>query len=134
MYEEETRSVKGLIVWFVALCFIISGFIWLIERPAKIAEKVIDDSLVSYEEFQEIYNTCQKLDADLATVGSIDEHDKMFDSFSKASLIAAKRQQMTRWIGEYNAKSKMWNRAIWKSNALPYQLSTSNFPHYGDSK
>ena len=31
---------------------------------------------------------------------------------------------------DYNAKSKMWGRSLWKSKSLPYQLSVTDFSNY----
>jgi len=50
--------------------------------------------------------------------------------FSKSERINAIRQNMNRWIEEYNAKSRMITRSAWKSGSLPYQLSTSDFSCY----
>ena len=93
-------------------------------------EHVIKNSFNSYEEFQEIYNTCQKLNTDLCNIKEVPESDKMFDQFSKSQRITGIRQTLNRWIEEYNGKSKMWNRSLWKSKQLPYQLSTSDFSCY----
>jgi hypothetical protein len=51
----------------------------------------------------------------------------MFEQFYKAQRILAIKTQLNRWVEDYNAKSKMWGRALWKSNALPYQLTTQEF-------
>lgn len=129
-YDKETRNevnfFKKNLIWIVAFMMLISGVAWFFSRSAKVAE----DAFVKYEEFQEIYNTCAKLNEDLATIRSLPETDKMFSQFSKEALLANKKQQMTRWVEEYNAKSKMWNRSIWKSSSLPYQLSVNNFENY----
>ena len=124
------KPTKWMFVWFAAFIFGISAVSWFAVRAGLFGSHVIDNALPNYEEFQSIYNTCQKLNADLETVRAIPEDDKSFSMISKAQTIAAKRQQMTRWIEEYNAKSKMWNRSMWKSSSLPHQLSTSDFNHY----
>jgi tRNA U34 5-methylaminomethyl-2-thiouridine-forming methyltransferase MnmC len=93
-------------------------------------EHVIKNSFDSYEEFQEMYNTCQQLNQDLCNLKEIPESDKMFTQFSKAEVINGKRQKLNRWIEDYNAKSKMWNRSMWKSKTLPYQLTTQDFSCY----
>jgi hypothetical protein len=66
----------------------------------------------------------------LKTLCTTPDSDPQFSQFSKASLVNGKRQQMTRWVNEYNAKSKMLNRKYWKSTSLPYQLSEEDFPNY----
>lgn len=129
-YRDETRFAKKNLIWIIGLMFILGTIGWVAARASKVAENVIDNAPPNYEEFQEVYNTCQKINSDLATVRDVPDSDPMFAQFSKAAMIAAKRQQMTRWVEEYNAKSKMWNRAMWKSNALPYQLSISDFSRY----
>ena len=94
------------------------------------ADNIANDAVVNYEEFQEIYNTCQKVDHDLAALKGVPEDDKMFAMMSKAAMVNGKRQQMNRWVEEYNSKSKMWNRSLWKSAKLPYQLSVNDFVNY----
>lgn len=125
-YTNEVRLSKKLFLWFIGVMFIVSIAMWILAR----GERQADVAILHYEEFQEIYNTCQKVNTDLATIRQIDEHDQMFTQFSKSSVIAQKRQSLARWVEEYNAKSKMWNRALWKSRALPYQLSVSDFTNY----
>lgn len=130
MYNEETAYGKRIVLWVVGLAIVLGMGGWIVERITKPAETIIDNAIPNYEDFQEIYNTCSKINSDLGTIRGIDENDRYFASFSKASMIAAKRQQMTRWVEEYNAKSKMWNRALWKSSKLPYQLNVSDFNNY----
>jgi len=96
----------------------------------QVQDHVVNNSFNSYEEFQEIYNTCQQVNDDLGTIKDADENDKMFAQFSKTSQQTALKKKMNRWIEEYNAKSKMWNRSMWKSNTLPYQLSAKDFSNY----
>lgn len=133
--QDTTWTAKRAIPWLVGLFVIVAGISFVVRiasQPGAILEKSTDaDHIISsYEEFQNIYNTCQKLDADLKTIRETPDADPMFAQFSKGAMVAAKRQQMTRWVNEYNAKSKMVNRNLWKSNALPYQLNEEDFPQY----
>lgn len=96
----------------------------------KMKENVTDNAFVNYEDYQEIYNTCQKLNSDLCNIKSVSDSDKMFEQFSKTQRLVGIRNNMNRWIEEYNAKSKMWNKALWKSKQLPYQLSSADFDCY----
>jgi hypothetical protein len=96
----------------------------------QVQDHVVNNSFNSYEEFQEIYNTCQKLNSDLCNIKDIPETDKMFEQFSKAQRITSTKATLNRWIEEYNGKSKMWNRSLWKSKSLPYQLSATDFNCY----
>lgn len=142
-YRDEYRQVEADVKWtgwrilfvLIAATIILGtvGFvIRLASTPAALVEKATDpDQIISnYEEFQSIWNTCQKLDADLKTICDTPDADPMFAQFSKGAMVAAKRQQLTRWVNEYNAKSKMINRNLWKSGKLPYQLNEEDFPNY----
>ena len=96
----------------------------------QIQDHVVNNSFNSYEEFQEIYNSCLKLNTDLCNIKDVPETDKMFDQFSKTQRMIGIKQNLNRWIEEYNGKSKMWNRSMWKSKSLPYQLAISDFNCY----
>lgn len=126
-FGNEVRFGKKLFLWLVGVSLVLGALGWFATR----SERVVDAAILSYEDFHEIHRTCEKLDSDLATLRAVPEEDRMFAAFSKAAMIAGKRQQMTRWVEEYNAKSKMWNRSMWKSDALPYQLRAEDFPNYG---
>lgn len=89
-----------------------------------------DAMLIRYEEFQEIYNTCTKLNTDLCNMKEMPEDDRMFEQFSKPQRILTLKTQLNKWVEDYNAKSEMWNRALWKSDKLPYQLTTNEFNCY----
>lgn len=91
---------------------------------------VTDSAFIRYEEYQEIFNTCQKLNTDLGIIKGLSETDKMFEQFSKEQRISTIKMQLNRWVEDYNAKSKMWNRSLWKSGTLPYQLSVNQFSNY----
>jgi hypothetical protein len=125
-------KITGLVVAGVVALAVFTVFVSVIFAPVGVVQKTVDpDHIISnYEEFQNIYNTCQKLNADIGTIRDVPDTDKMFEAFSKSSMVAAKKQQMTRWVEEYNAKSKMLNRNLWKSRTLPYQLSVSDFSNY----
>ena len=123
--KDEISFGKKIFYWLIALCLIasIAGFVWSKTKEAT----HIDDAVQNYEQFQEIYNTCVKLNTDLCNYKDVPENDVMFEQFSKAQRILAIKTQLNRWVEDYNAKSKMWGRALWKSNALPYQLTTQDF-------
>ena len=100
----------------------------------QVQDHVINNAFDSYEEFQSIYNTCTALNNDLGSIRSVDPKDPMFDQFSKEQRIVGIKSKLNRWIEEYNAKSNMKNRALWKSKTLPPQLSTDDFKNYEDPK
>lgn len=130
-YDEELKDqsnfVKNVITWFVVfflIMFSIIGFIY----------KTNNTGLVSYQECEEMYSTCIKINADIGTLLTIDNNDKMFNEFSKQSMISLKKQQLSRWVEEYNTKSRIINKFIWKSNTLPYQLNVNNFTNFNSMK
>ena len=125
-FELETRVGKRLVIWFIGVLFAISIGAWFLNRTVQVA----DTAIVRYEEFQEIYNTCQKLNTDLGVIREAPAEDRMFEQFSKTAMVTQKQQSMSRWVEEYNAKSRMWNRVLWKSSTLPYQLSVDEFSNF----
>lgn len=124
-YREETRFLKRIIYWVIGLSILLSigGFIVHKMREAT----KIDTAVQNYEEYQEIYNTCVKINRDICNMKDVPETDPMFSQFSKAQRILTLRTNLNRWIEEYNAKSKMWGRSLWKSSSLPYQLTNQEF-------
>lgn len=106
---------------------------WVINFGFNKADEISRGAVVKYEEYQEIYNTIKKLDTDICNLWSIKEDDRMFTMFSKSQLINEKKTSLNRWVEEYNAKSKVWTRSMWKSSILPYQLDTSIYPCYSNN-
>jgi hypothetical protein len=90
----------------------------------------MENAVVSYDEYQDIYATCNKLNTDLGIIQSTPETDKQFEQFSKAQRINTIKQNLNRWVEEYNAKSKHIDKKLWKSDALPYELSVNQFSNY----
>lgn len=140
-YRKNYKQIEKDSMWTLSrvllalVAFAVGGFLLtMLLRPFALIEKATDPAAIisNYEEFQNVFNVCQKIDADLKTIRNTPDDDKMFAQFSKGAMVAAKRQQMTRWVNEYNAKSKMINRKFWKSLALPYQLSEETFPNYNE--
>jgi hypothetical protein len=125
-YKDEKKFAKRIIYWFIGLVVVLSVGGFLCTRTVQ----TIDNGIVHYEEFQEIYNTCTKLNLDLCNMKDLPETDKMFEQFSKTQRVNTIKGQLNRWTEDYNAKSKMFNRSIWKSSALPYELQTNQFNCY----
>jgi uncharacterized membrane protein YfbV (UPF0208 family) len=123
---DEIKDIKKLVIWISILLLIISSVVWIANRSTK----AIDNAVIHYEEFQEIYNTCQKLNTDLAIIQQTPETDRQFEQFTKYQRINSVKQNLNRWVEDYNAKSRMWNHALWKSNSLPYQLDINQFSNY----
>lgn len=124
-FKEEVGFGKSIIYWFIGVLIVLSIGGFIMNKATEATH--IKDAVIVYEEFQEIYNTCNKLNTDLCNMKSLDEKDVMFEQFSKAQRVLTIRTNLNRWIEDYNAKSKMFGRSLWKSNQLPYQLTNQEF-------
>jgi hypothetical protein len=130
-YQDETRFGKKILLWIIGFAIVLSLGGWIVARIAKPAEAVIDNAIPNYEDFQFLYNQCQQVNTDLGNVKALPESDKMFLQFSKGQIVLSKKEKLSNLVNEYNAKSKLWNRALWKSDKLPYQLDVNGFSNYG---
>lgn len=124
--KEETIYVKKWIIWLIVVGFLVSVASWFLNRT----EKTTTYALIQYEQFQEIYNTCNKLNTDLCNMREMPDDDKSFEQFTKPQRINTLKTQLNRWVQDYNAKSNMWTRSMWKSSKLPYELDVNQFNCY----
>ena len=112
-YDTELRDEisfgKKYLWWFVGFLILVGIIGALLSRTGQI----VDTAFIRYEEFQEIYNTCEKVNTDLGIMKELPPDDVMFEQFSKTQRVATLKSQLNRWVEDYNAKSKMWNRSIW---------------------
>lgn len=103
-------------------------------RTCSIAQNHVENSMknavISYDEYQDIYATCVQLNLDLGVIKDTPETDSQFSQFSKQQRINTLKQQLNRWINEYNAKSKHIDKKWWKSSELPYSLESNQFSNY----
>jgi len=103
-------------------------------RSCSIAQEHVYDSMknavITYDEYQNIYNTCKQLNDNLGVIKDTPADDAQFAQFSKAQRINAIKMDLNRWVNEYNAKSKHIDKKWWKSDALPYELSINQFSNY----
>lgn len=90
----------------------------------------MENAVISYDEYQDIYATCKQINDDLGVIKETPETDVQFAQFSKAQRINSLKQNLNRWINEYNAKSKHIDKKWWKSDELPYKLDKSQFSNY----
>ena len=125
---KEAFKVLGILALIFTFSFLVGVGVRSCNSGVKATH--IDDATVVYEDFQQIYNTCDKLNTDLGNMQSLDANDPMFSQFSKTQRINTIKTQLNRWVEEYNAKSKMWGRSKWKSEQLPYQLNINQFSNY----
>ncbi len=125
---KEAFGIFGLIILLLIVLFF-TGVIGKGCNQAVTATH-IENATIVYEEFQEIFNTCSKLNTDLGIIEATPDTDKQFEQFSKAQRLNAIKQNLNRWVEDYNGKSKMWGRSLWKSSTLPYQLSVNDFSNF----
>ena len=122
-------KISLIVLVFIALAVLGFGL-----KTCSIAEKHVTNSMenavISYDEYQDIYNTCLQLNNDLGVIKSTPDDDSQFSQFSKSQRLNAIKQNLNRWIAEYNAKSKHIDKKWWKSNSLPYELSQNQFSNY----
>ena len=102
----------------------------IISIGEKHVENSVENAVISYDEYQNIYATCNQLNTDLGIVQSTPETDRQFEQFSKAQRINAIKSNLNRWVEEYNAKSTHIDKKWWKSDKLPYQLAVEQFSNY----
>lgn len=105
-------------------------------KSCSIAEKHITDSMenavISYDEYQNIFNTCKQINNDLGVIRETPADDIQFAQFSKAQRINTMKQNLNRWIAEYNAKSAHIDKKWWKSDSLPQTLESSQYSNYSN--
>ena len=123
-------KVIGIVVVLIVLSVVVYTCNTGTRVVGKWVDNSVDNSITSYEEYQNIYNTCVKLNTDLDIIQKSPDNDKQFEQFSKAQRINTIKINLNRWVEEYNAKSKLKNKSLWKSSELPYQLSVEQFSNY----
>jgi len=130
--KDGLRDGQKIAVRVVLFILAVAALIFIIGTCTKTATKAthINDAVIVYEEFQEVFNTCKKLNTDLCNMADVPENDPMFLQFSKAQRVLTLKTQLNRWVETYNAKSKMWGRSLWKSKELPYTLNVNQFSCY----
>ena len=123
---DEIKEIIGLYIWIIGVILVVSGILWFATR----SDQIVNNGIATYDEFQEIYNTTKKLNTDLGNMQTLPDSDVMFQQFSKAQRVNTIKTQLNKWVEDYNGKSKMWNKSMWKSKTLPYQLSVTDFSNY----
>ena len=102
----------------------------IISIGASHVTKSVENAVISYDEYQDIYATCKKINTDLGVVKATPDNDKQFEQFSKSQRLNSLRMNLNRWVEEYNAKSQHIDKKFWKSSELPYRLEVTQFENY----
>ena len=128
MEDDDLKLLKTIGKWTVGVILVLAIATFVSKKTTEVTH--LDDAVQNYEEFQEIFNTCTKIDKDICLTRDIPDDDVSFRQFSKAQTLATQKKNLNKWVEEYNAKSKMFGRSLWKSSSLPYQLSVDDYPCY----
>lgn len=121
--QDLFKTIFTVIIGFCIMSLIVLVCYWF-SKPARLLDKVTEPTHIinSYEEFQEIYNTildiCNKIEI-------LEKSNAEADGFSKEERLLNLQNNLSRWVQEYNAKSRMLTRNKWKNPNLPYQLKIS---------
>lgn len=117
--------MKGILI-VIGILVLLAG-IYFGGKAIGVFDRVTepDHIINSYEEYEEMYAACEKICDDLRVLDA-SEVDKT-SGFSKEERIIAMEQNLNRWIREYNAKSRMITRNMWKSETLPHSLKRTDF-------
>lgn len=112
-------SLIGKLITIIIVLSLLTGIITMIAGIGpfgRIAQRTMSgDAIVNnYEEFHRLYDTIQ---AQIRNVNIMRQMDT--DQITLTGTI----MQVNNLIADYNAKSRMITRNMWKSNTLPYQLS-----------
>lgn len=131
--------MKKILITCVAIIiglFIIGKVIKITNDVTDQAEKAthLEDATLVYEEYQILYNACVEINIDLGNLRLLPKDDIMFSQFSKQQRIYNLRARLVKHVEDYNSKSKMWGRSLWKSDKLPYQLNLNQFNNYNSKK
>jgi len=128
---KDTKEVLKYLLLFIGIIAVLFWIgIGIKGCNQAVVSTHIDDATQIYETFQEEYNTCLKLNEDLGNIKQVPDSEQMFHQFSKAQRLTQIRNQINRWMEDYNGKSKMLGRANWKSSRLPYELTSNQFSNY----
>jgi hypothetical protein len=112
---------------WIVLGILVLGALTIFGKVFGVFDKVTDPDhiIASYEQYEEIYSTCNKICDDIRVLKNSDVEET--SGFSKGERIIAYENNINRWIRDYNAKSRMITKNLWKSPNLPYQLKRSDF-------
>ena len=108
----------------VIITMIAFGAFKFITKPMQVLDRVTDpDHIISsYEEFHNMYNTCKDICSKMEALEGLSE-DATSGGFSVVERKIALKQNLSRWVNEYNSKSAQITRSLWKGDSLPHTLN-----------
>ena len=146
-YEQMAENnpgklIRTLLIWGVVACMAIGAVVWglgVMSQPAKVISKTLDaDNMIhNYEWFKEQYNDYKAIGIKIEEAeGAVNRfkldigmprkdwgyEDKT--EYGRLNSIAdGLKYQKADIASKYNARSKMANRTLFKTNDLPEQLN-----------
>ena len=130
----EVLKMKNLAlsIYFVTTVLIIVAVVTILiaflGKGAAVVDKATDpDAIIyNYEWFEQTYNDVLKMDrqilqykTELQEIDKDKERELYYRKFTELSGLRAIRENL---VSEYNAKSKMISRKMWKSKELPREI------------
>ena len=152
-YRKEYKSLEQEIYWTlpkIVIMFLVAlllfsgaGFIFhLLSTPAAVVTKVTnpDRILSDYEWYRESWQDCKALDEQIATtLQSIEDYKAMLpedvSTWKQAdrtelsrlnAVLLGQRNQRSSIVKEYNARSMMLSRNLFKGLDVPAELNVVN--------
>lgn len=139
--DNPAKLIKKIVFWIIGLSILVSLTMWgfgLFTQPLKVATKTFnaDNMIYNYEWFKQQYNDYEAINNKIiqskksvksfkAEAGNRKEwtyEDK--NEYSRLVNISdGLSYQKQDIISQYNARSQMANREIFKTNDLPTQLN-----------
>ena len=148
-YQEDFKKVRKVTVWsfwrvlaLVVLVLVVIGVIsfgfTMVSRPAQVIEQVTrpEKIISNYEWFREAYNDTKALDEQIVSVqttiseyvGSLSEDRGNWSGANNnelsrlQSVTLGLRNQRSTVVAEYNARSMMITRSLFKGSGVPAEL------------
>jgi hypothetical protein len=117
-FSDEVKGVFGnrwgkIIVGFLGVVFIYIAFSAVFHMfPFSLASKVVNTNSIiqNYEWYYSQYNTIQAMEANIASLKA--------DASERSGMMMV----MNNAIAEYNSRTRMMTRNMWKPQDLPYQI------------
>lgn len=127
---DDIFDVKKLFIWIICVLLVVGGVTWFFTRT----DQVVTNGITDYEYFQSMYNSANEANTKLCALRALPDSDPSFEQFSKGQQVLSLQGKLTHIVEEYNAKSRVWTRSMWKSKTLPYELTVNDYSCYNEKK
>lgn len=123
---KDFSSWWGGVVALIILTGIVFGAYHFFSKPAQLADKLTtpDHIINSYEWYEESYSAIKNQCTQISILEKSTQ--KSSGGFSTSERILNLKNKLSSQVEEYNAKSRMITKSMWKSPKLPYQIDFNN--------